>query len=677
MALGDLFAYSEFTSDQGVTYKLSIYDSTYVAGANHEFTVGGDGFELTYKGEGDERYEPIKASSVSFEMNVPSVSSPLYTIPNNLQSSEQGRYKLKIERSTNGGSTYDDFWHGVIIADIAQFEDVSFPAFYKFTAVDGLSLMKKISFDADVYQTPTDKDDLKTFAKLIADMLFYYAGGMSDFFGASDTFIRELTHWYEDTMPTPASGVSPIKYSATYPYAFVNIEYNDEGEITKEKSISAYKVLEAILKAWGLRMWQQDGHWWMAHVNMWSDLAGVDLYYRRLDTGGNTLGSGTSSEADFQKELGSVGDGYDITKLSGSVYSYMPEIHQVTAQYSNWTTSGMLGTEQDLTEYTGALNMIGSLINLGYVVGTTGARINVTHRVWVRENASGGGQAYGDTMGVVYMLRLGEAGPTASYWDGEEWTTPGSLSAIQSCAIPPVSASGSWPYAFYTNLGPYPDVSFETEDLPFSGNLYYYAQKDEGNTFSWNIGNNDYELSIKANSSSFPSAVQFVLNGETNIERTFSSAATSSDANEILDLGEMLVGDGPTTAAPSWGRIRVSSDLVDWENDIEEDWQAWETGTISRITQILTEQCLMGQREFVPLNNYNFILRDAVSFGFGDALDDNTQGGNRMVANGWKLVASSDEVSGEFFKASQDTSGITNTLDEEMQDNSETPNGDF
>ena len=150
MALGAVFAYSEFTSDQGVTYKLSIYDSTYGAGS-YEFTCGGDGFVLTYKGQGDERYQPIKSSSVTFEMNIPNTSSALYSIPNNLQTAEQGRYKLKIERSTNGGVSYDDYWNGVIVADVAEFEDVSFPAFYKFTAVDGLSLMKKVPFDTDIY----------------------------------------------------------------------------------------------------------------------------------------------------------------------------------------------------------------------------------------------------------------------------------------------------------------------------------------------------------------------------------------------------------------------------------------------------------------------------------------------------------------------------------------------
>ena len=59
-------------------------------------------------------------------------------------------------------------------------------------------------------------------------------------------------------------------------------------------------------------------------------------------------------------------------------------------------------------------------------------------------------------------------------------------------------------------------------------------------------------------------------------------------------------------------------------------------------------------------------IRNKAVFRFGDALDDNTQGGNRMVANGWKLTANKDEVSGEFWKASQDISGITNSQTSEQ-----------
>ena len=650
MALGDLFAFSEFTSDQGVTYKLSIYDSEYSnPSVNHEFTCGGDGFVLTYKGEGDERYQPIKASNVEFQMNVPSISSELYSIINNLQSSDQGRYKLKIERSTDGGTIYNDFWHGIVIADIAEFEDVSFPSFYKFTAVDGLSLMKDVKFDSLVYQT--NKDTLYTFANIISNLLRYYTGGVSDFFGASDTFTKELCHWYEDTMPTPASGISPLRYSATYPYGLVDIEYND-GDIVKETPISAYKAIESILQAWGLRIWQQDGYWWLAHVNMWADLPNRDLYYRRLDTGGNVLGFGTHSESDFQKELGAVGDGYDITKLSGSIYSYLPEIHEVTATYENWTSAGMYSQQQNLTEYSSLSTMESNLINLGYVEATTGAAINITQDI-KRKLSAGGSTSIGDWIAVVYMIKVG-----SYYWSEGGWTTTQSAFSVQM-------TGNSWNDNAWVSFT-YPAAGFTTDDLPVSGNLYYIAYKDEGAWGSYNGITNDYDVRISAQTIFLPSRVQYSLNGEVEVARTFSSSDASSEANEIVELGDMRFGDGPTTGPPSWGRIRVSADLVTWENSVEEDWQAWETGSVSRITQLLCEQALQGQREFVPLNNYNIILRNKAAFRFGDALDDNTQSGNRMVANGWKLTANKDEVNGEFWKASQDTSGITNSQTSEQ-----------
>ena len=61
----------------------------------------------------------------------------------------------------------------------------------------------------------------------------------------------------------------------------------------------------------------------------------------------------------------------------------------------------------------------------------------------------------------------------------------------------------------------------------------------------------------------------------------------------------MRIGDGPGTSAPYWGRIRVSNG-TNFLNEVEENWQAWETGTEDRITQILTEQNFAGQRDFTP-----------------------------------------------------------------------------
>ena len=663
MALGTEYAYSEFTSDQDVTYKLSIYDSTSPAGASREFTVGGEGFVLTYKGIGADRYDPIKSSSVTFEMNIPSTSDDLYTIITSLQSGEQGRFKLKIERSINAGASYNDFWKGIIIPDIAVFEDTPFPSFYRFTATDGLSLMKDTPFDQDVYQTAADKDDPYTINNIIANMLRYYTGGHADFFTDAETYYREYSHWYEDSMQTPAFDVSPFHNTGTYPYAFVDIKYNDQGEIVEEKPQTAYQVLEGILKAWGCRIWQQDGYWWIAHVNMWDNLSGYNLWYRNVKRTGSILGSGASSEGDFNKEMGDVSQAHDITKIAGSTYSYLPEAKACEVVYDNWGSGGMLDTEQSLTEFAGAnyaaalAQVEAALTSIGYVVNATNAAIYVKHRVLFSQTPGGAGSAsWYDMLGLVYMLKIG-----THYWNGDQWTTNQSVYFTPALSTPQQFAQQGG--GLVVGLGSYPQVEFTTADLPASGELYYAVFKTQtlSNGVVSPIGANDqYAVTIKADQTAYPSSIYYTVSGNTNISRTFGSADATSTANTIIDLGKVPIGDGPTTGPPSWGRLRVY-DGSDWLNTVEENWQAWETGTQARISQILTEQCFIGQRQFVPLNTYKLLLKDKVELNFGNSFDDNTDSANRMLANGWTLVASKDEISGEFWRSTRDATGITNT----------------
>ena len=97
-----------------------------------------------------------------------------------------------------------------------------------------------------------------------------------------------------------------------------------------------------------------------------------------------------------------------------------------------------------------------------------------------------------------------------------------------------------------------------------------------------------------------------------------------------------------------------------------ENWQAWEVGSESRITNIFCEQALFGQNNYIPLNEYNIFLRnlEANSFNPTIAFDDNTNGGDRMVCQGYKFIAAKDEVRGQYWKAAQDnTDVVINNLD--------------
>lgn len=610
--------------------------------------VGSDGFVLTAKGEGDVRYKYLKTSSVEFLLNIPNGSHPIVQMINDLPTAPQGQYKILIEASTNDGVSYYTYWRGVLTSDIIERDDISYPYFLKLTAVDGLSLMKDTPFNKDIFNGVNDSvTQLRPIRFTLTQLLRYYNPTI-DFFGAADNFLYEMTHWYEDSMPTPANSNSPLDYSAIYANAFMGLQFNEDGAVEETNPLSAYDALEAILKAFGCRLFQRNGYWMMVHIEMYNHLDGGELWYRRYNYEGNKIGNGTLTESSIATELGNVNDAYEAVKLSGGIYSFLPAFQEVQATYDNWTSQGLLGTEQELASFPGAVTASAVLQDLGFVVATAGGGINITHRIQYKKQTPSSVGTY-DYLQVIYMLKVG-----SYYYDGSSWTL--TLSTFSSSA----SFVSAYVESYYQDFGDYPQFSITTADFPTNGNVYFRAFKYEG---SWG-GNNgavDYDMRILANTTANPSFVTFSLNGSTQVSRLFSSSDNTSTANEIDNLGNVYIGDGPTTSSPSWGRIRINNGSS-WLNTVEEDWQAWGTGLESRITNILCNESFTGQREFLPLNNYNILFKNksAASFSMFNCLDDNTSGGDRMVANGFKLIAAKSEISGEFWKASRDATGVTN-----------------
>ena len=379
MALGTVDLESEFYSENSILYKIEIYAETGGSGVGANFDLGPDGFILTYKGEGKQRYDPIKESTLEFEMYIPAGSGTAYNFYNSFNSKAQGHYKVKVLRSTNSGTTYSPYWYGVLLQDIMTATDEDYPKKIKLKASDGLSLMKDIPFDRDVYNGSNGNlNSLYTVRNIVGNMLRYYIGGTQDFFTGGGTFWYDMIHWYEDSMPTPASSNSPWEYSALYPNAFRDIEYEGNDPV-KTESISAYDTLKSILEAFGARIFQANGYFWIVHHNMWFNDPAVH-YYRRMSLTGSELGSGTLTTSNTFVDLGNATDTEPLTKLSGGTTSFYPPLKSTKAVYGNWTNAGLFSDGLPLTKYTNMTSMETTLADLGYVEAG-GAYINVSHRV--------------------------------------------------------------------------------------------------------------------------------------------------------------------------------------------------------------------------------------------------------------------------------------------------------
>ena len=249
------------------------------------------------------------------------------------------------------------------------------------------------------------------------------------------------------------------------------------------------------------------------------------------------------------------------------------------------------------------------------------------------------------------------------YWDNDnnEWTTTQTAFQIPIMVLAQDYYLGT---ASYDGVFNFINVTFQTDNLPVSGVCEFNIEFIESNVYLTD-GYYDYDVVLAPHTSAQPSLIQYLRDGESVFERIFATEDTLSTANEVMDLGDMRIGDGPTTTAPSWGRIRVWNGSS-WQNTIEENWQAWETGTQGRITKILTEQNFSGQRDFLPLRQYNFRVDSSVNFGPLVSLKDTTNSNEIMVMNGYRFTANTDTVEGEYFKTTQDTTGVTITLEESI-----------
>ncbi|MAJ72460.1 hypothetical protein CMK13_05600 [Candidatus Poribacteria bacterium] len=654
MALGVNFLRSEFQSDNGTYYRIDIYDSTNALGPGlSTFVVDENGFTLTYKGKGRERYDPIKESNVTIGMffDLDIVDKPGQFI-GALQTSDQGRFKIKISRSDDG-TNFGDYWLGIVLADIFTINDESGPRKANIKATCGLALMKDIPFNRDVYNGDFgDVNILYTFSNIVTNFLRLYTGGHADFFESNDPYWYELIHWYEDTMPTPAPSESPWLRSAIYPNAFNDIQYNG-GEPEKVTPISAYDALKSILDCWGCRIFQNNGLWWVVHHDMYRNSSSLHYYRLMSKVSATPIISGTLTQFNTVYNLDNVSqinnnDRHAIL-LSGSTETYFPALRKTRATYSNWTDAGMLGDFQQPIDFVNIATLESNLIEIGFVENVANAFISINHNTRVKRVSGQGAnfqELWFDYVHIVYMLKIGQY-----YYDNDagEWTTTPTL-----IEIPIISSIYQYSWVDGNDMTTWSNVNINisTDNLPISGQLEYQAEIIQGNPYTddgGTSGTSVYDVEILPNTQDNPSRVQFTTDGETSFERSFITEDLDSTANEVIDLGDMRIGDGPGTSAPYWGRIRVS-DGSSFANLVEDDWQGWETGTQDRITQILTEQHFTGQRDFTPKKNYRFKIKPDKTFDMLKAIVDYTEISNpTFVCNGFKLIANKDEVEGEYW----------------------------
>ena len=266
--------HSPYVSERGTPYNIEIWDTAYV-GASTLFDPGGNGFTIHWSGEAQERLTEIIGSECTITMNLITATHDGFLT--DLVSSAEGRFFLKITY----GATPALFWGGVILADNSQLPDEYHPQF-EISAVDGLGALKSLPYKNGTVAYFGDVRIGQHVVNCLKKLSY-----IADFFPVGNTLLKISVDWWESTMGAVTSTTDPF-YKSWIDHA-TWWDYDNKGQ---QKFLSCYDVLKHIMTAFGARIYQVEGSFWIEQISYRNS---GSFYARKYDSTLTLLGVDTAT----------------------------------------------------------------------------------------------------------------------------------------------------------------------------------------------------------------------------------------------------------------------------------------------------------------------------------------------------------------------------------------------
>jgi hypothetical protein len=304
------------STNSNTVYTCQLIDINF-SGTKTLIELGGNGFDLTYLQQGDERYAPIKGSELDLHCIITDNATGialLSWINSQVNATKEDQFYIRILK--NGGL----FWYGVILPDLNMAMDESKPFSYHIKATDGLARLKDLRFNYS--------GGRRTFIEMIWQILKetpLYQNG-------ANLLFTTCVEWYEATMPARSVTLDPLRNSQISPYTYAIKEENQ-----KDIGMTYWDVLTNICEQWGMRIMLSDGLFRLYQVNVYEN-DGLDKYERAYLTSNGVI----DSSGTFGYNMTLSNDAAPYT-LAGNQWSFYPALKKVNLKYP-FVNSNMLDT---------------------------------------------------------------------------------------------------------------------------------------------------------------------------------------------------------------------------------------------------------------------------------------------------------------------------------------------
>lgn len=601
---GDTIRYRcEFTSNDGIDWRIDIDDQEYLDSPT-SFNVRGNGFEIDYKGENAQRFNPILSSECKVTAHVQDAN--FETLIDDILGAQEQRFFIRLYKYYD--AAYNIYWAGPILQDLITKEDQDFPYDFVLTATDGIGALKDTPYDDDgTLYTGSD-----TFITHILNCLNKTGG---EIFWTTNTFLKTAVNWYDTHHHNPSKigfAIDPLERSRLDHDCFIEFDATET-----EVGMSTYDVLNQLCRAWGARIILSDGCWNFFQVN---EYASATFTTREWDKTGTKV---TQTENDDFTQA-------TFNKLTGGISEFFPALQQVRVKYNykQSTNPGNLLPPQD--KYT-------TPVSIGTIQGGGNEALIVSGQV--QSILSGAPNDWPDRH-HVYKLQLRVGSYYLTNENGYmEWVADSS----KYYEIITTQYHGSnYQYAF-------DEFGFTTPPVPADGAgtfLFDFIKHIDSagenlvlttGTFDHNCI--DYKVSLYYDDQLQDGTIRYIAENTTD-------GTTLVDSSKILDLPDTIIGDGPGDY--SIGRIETY-DGSTWDNS--SSWTVTQDGTGVDINKLLVKEVLVGQKTPTEILRASYVA----DYNAVQVLDISSE---YYVFNGGSFNANMDEWRAEWFHISLDRTNI-------------------
>jgi hypothetical protein len=622
--MGVRFRSNFYSTLNDIQYKVEIWDSTY-SGSIVPMTTEGEGFEITYQQQGDERFAAVKGSECSIYATITDGANGTLLqnwINGSMNATQEDLYHIAIYK---GSSLY---WFGVILPDLNTRMDQSRPYSYKITATDGLARMKDKEFAQAVDSFYNPAIGRKTFVETIFELLKY-----SPLYTATsqDNMFSTCVGWYEANMPAKADTVDPLGYSAVRWNTWTK---TDENKVLV--GLSYYDVLVSVCESWGMRVMFSNGLYRFTQVNSYED-DGI-IKYQRYYTRGTGVFNGVETFIGQPVEI--TNDTFPYV-AAGNQWSWYAPVKYVYLRYP-FKNNNMLDGLTTMTQSgTSTYKYIASLRR--NIIGYTTSRLQLDLGLSIYLNPASGSSYFQITIQVKFKLG-GAIGTTDIYLEKdilralgtETWST---------------TSTDVWQHLYTTRgLGwvDSPTITLSTPSVPLgiydTNNLEVEIIEiiDTRSGITLTPGT-DYVAYRKKGQSN----LRYITSSNNANEQYFEYIGRNSGTainSYDLKLNDSLIGEPYDPSEP--GQI-FTSNGTDLFQSLGE-WKYEDTGANLSFNLMRVREVLAGQT--IPIRKY----QGQIISGNLEAYNSIEYDGFRYILNGATFKAQSDTWEGEWYQVSVD-----------------------